>query len=212
VHREFLNVALKGLNLVRPHERAWPREAIALIDHDETQCLVHVDIDAEFAYVRFCAQLKQGWVGRDLAPRFVYEERVTLTDLEDPTVAGELGRRLRAMDQAWSSRRAVARTAETEASGTTTLFRGGKRLGERWSYFRILAQALDGRRVTPRWVDNEAFKFARWAGAAAGPACSPAAQIAESRAFSGATSAGLIAMAAQQAVIPTNRPHAFADR
>lgn len=58
VHREFLNAALKGLNLVPPHERHWPRDAIALIDHDETQCLVHVDISADLAYVRFCGELK----------------------------------------------------------------------------------------------------------------------------------------------------------
>lgn len=116
------------------------------------------------------------------------------------------------MDDAWSSRRALIRTAENEASGKTALFRRGNSEMTLWPYFYVLANALDGRKVTPRWIDNVALKFGGWAATAAGPAGSAAARLAASEAEGAATTAGLIALAAQQGVIPTNRPHAFADR
>ena len=211
-HRVFLKAALQGRNLVRPHYRPWPAEAVALIDHDETQCSVSIDVNDEVAFVCFRAQLKQGWIGKDFPPTFYYEERVKVSDLEDTQSSEELGRRLRAMDDAWSSRRAIAKTAENEASGKTALFRRGKPVTTDWAYFSVLAQALDGRKVTPRWIDNVGLKFGRWAATAAGPAGSAAAELAYSHVIGAATGAGITAIAAQQGVIPTNRPHAFADR
>lgn len=211
-HRVFLKAALQGRNLVRPHYRPLPAEAVALIDHDETQCSFSVDIHDQVAFVRLRAQLKQGWIGKDSPPTFVYDERINLSDLEDPQRCEELGRRLQAMDDAWSSRQAIIRTAESEATGKTALFRRGNAETTLWPYFYVLAHALEGRKVTPRWIDNVAIKFGGWAATAAGPAGSAAARLACSEAAGAATSAGLIAIAAQQGVIPTNRPHAFADR
>ena len=211
-HRLFLKAALQGRNLVRPHYRPWPAEAVALIDHDQTQCSVSIDVNDEVAFVCFRAQLKQGWIGKDFPPTFYYEERVKVSDLQDTQSSEELGRRLRAMDDAWSSRRAIAKTAENEASGKTALFRRGKPVTTDWAYFYVLAQALDGRKVTPRWIDNVGLKFGSWAATAAGPAGSAAADLAYSQVTGAATGAGITAIAAQQGVIPTNRPHAFADR
>lgn len=211
-HRVFLKAALQGRNLVRSHYRPLPAEAVALIDHEETQCSFSVDIHDQIAFIRLRAQLKQGWIGRDFPPTFSYDERINVSDLDDPQTCQQLGRRLQAMDDAWSSRRALIRTAENEASGKTALFRRGNSEMTLWPYFYVLANALDGRKVTPRWIDNVALKFGGWAATAAGPAGSAAARLAASEAEGAATTAGLIALAAQQGVIPTNRPHAFADR
>lgn len=59
---------------------------------------------------------------------------------------------------AWASRRAIAKTAENEASGKTALFRRGKPVTTDWAYFSELAQARDGRKVTPRRTDNVDLK------------------------------------------------------
>ena len=211
-HRTFLKAALQGRNLVRPHYRPLPADAVALVDHDETQCSISIDVHDEVAFVGFRAQLKQGWIGKDFPPTFVYEEQVKVCDLEDAQRSEDLGSRLRAMDDAWSSRRAITKTAENEASGKTALFRRGRTNTTDWAYFYVLAKALDGRTVTPRWIDNVGLKFASWAATAAGPTDSAAAQLAYSHVIGAATEAGITAIAAQQGVIPTNRPHAFADR
>ncbi|WP_428531546.1 hypothetical protein [Propionicimonas sp.] len=211
-HRAFLAAAVRGRNLVRPPYRPTAAEAVALIEHDQTQCLLNVVVEGGFARVGFRAQLKQGWIGKDFPPIFSHTERVRIADLVDAPVAAVLGERLRAMDDAWSSRRAISRTAESEASGRTALFRRGAPPDNPWPVFYVLSEALEGRRVTPRWIEGIAGRFGGWAATAAGPSDSLAAALADLQARESAAYFGLIAMAAQNGLIPTNKPHAFADR
>ena len=212
VHRSFLKRALADCNVVRSHRRPSPREALALIDHDETQCVVSVTLDGDAVYLGFDAMLKQGWIGRDVPPSFDYEERIGLIDLTDPHRGDELGGRLRAMDQAWSSWAAVAKTAEAEVSGESALFRRGQCHQGQWPYFYVIAQALNGRKVTPQWIKNAGTRFSGWMSSSAGPRGSRAATLAALTAEEAVLSAGLTALAAQQGVIPTYPPHAFAKR
>lgn len=212
VHRRFLKQALAGCAVVRAHFQPWPQQAVALIDHDETQCAVTLTVEGDVVTVKFAAMLKQGWIGRDLAPSFDYEETVPLEDLSDSHQAEELGRRLRAMDQAWSSWAAVSKSAEAEMSGKTSLFRRGRYSRSSWPYFYTLAQALSGRKVTPRWLNNVETRFVGWMATAAGPEGSQRRELAAAHASLAVASAGITAIAAQQGVIPTYRPHAFADR
>jgi hypothetical protein len=212
VHRDFLKRALVGCNVVRAHQRPWPAEAVALIEHAETQCAVKLTVRGQSVEVRFEAMVKQGWIGKEVPPVFGYEECITLTDLADEPFVAELGRRLQAMDQGWSSWKSIAKTAEAEVSGKQRLFRQGRHDRAQWVYFYVLAQALGGRKVTPQWIENVSARFADWMAMDAGPEDSLIARYAGLAASEAAHSAGLIAMAGQQGVIPTYRPHAFADR
>jgi hypothetical protein len=211
IHRVFLRDALRGLNVVRAHERPWPREAIALVDHPETQCSVALLIEAEHVHVTFAAMLKQGWIGRDLEPVFGYTETLLLSELDDPTRSDLLARRLRDRISAFASRKAIVRSTERESAGETVLF-PRHQLDGALAYWHVLAATLDGRAATPRWLENTATKFADRAALRAGEDDSVQARLARADAREAVFTAGIIAMAAQNGITPTNRPHAFAHR
>lgn len=211
VHRVFLREALRGLNVVRAHERPWPREAIGLVDHPETQCSVTLLIEDERLHVSFAAMLKQGWIGRDLEPVFSYTETLLLADLDDPTRCGPLARRIRDRISAFSSRKAIMRATDRESAGETVLFPRHQQ-DAALAYWHVLAATLDGRAATPRWLESTATRFADRAMLRTGDRDGLGARLARAEVREAVFNAGLIAMAAQTGVAPTNRPHAFADR